>query len=140
MNKIPNISKQYDFAFTCGQFDIIHPGYINLFQECHAFAEKVIVGLNTSPETKLPSIFSISDRIKLLKSIVYIDYVIPYTGENALECLLHELSSEKIIRIVGDDYLEKDSFTGKDILPIYYRNTRGEWRYSQVLKYIKDFK
>ena len=54
----------------CGNFDVIHPGYIKMFKECAANCDCLIVLLHTDPSIerphKLKPILSVEERTEML--------------------------------------------------------------------------
>ena len=100
-------------GFTAGNFDILHPGYIQLFKECKANCDHFTILLQTDPSIerpeKLQPILSTEERIEQLMSNVYVDEVLVYTYEKDLLELIQE--NDFGIRFLGDDYIGK-SYTG----------------------------
>ena len=97
-----------------GSFDVIHPGYVYMFEECKKYCNKLTILLQDDPTVerpfKLKPILTFEEREKILYSIRYIDNVIRYTTEE--ELLIHLTRENFDIRFLGDDYLDKE-FTGK---------------------------
>ena len=63
------------------------------------------------------------DRYKALKAIRYIDEVYTYQTEEELYELIKFLKPD--IRILGEDYIGKEDFTGKDLPPKIIYTTRS---------------
>jgi glycerol-3-phosphate cytidylyltransferase len=132
-------------GIVAGSFDVIHPGYIKMFQDSKNVCDYLIVALQSDPtidrpDTKTSPIFSLEERILILSSIKYIDEIISYTTEEDLYILLKQLEQEQMvdIRILGTDYIDK-SFTGDDLkISIYYHNRDHDWSSSNVRQLIKD--
>lgn len=102
---------------VAGAFDLIHPGYCKLFKFCKDHCTYLTVFLHDDPSierNKMKPVHSLEERIEILKSIRYIDEVIPYTDENDLLIKLKLFSFD--VRFLGDDYKDK-KFTA-DYLPI----------------------
>ena len=95
-------------GFTAGNFDILHPGYIQLFKECKANCDHFTILLQTDPSIerpeKLAPILSTEERIEQLMSNIYIDEVLVYTYEKELLALIQKNKFD--IRFLGDDYVE----------------------------------
>ena len=107
-----------------GNFDVIHPGYIHLFNECKEFCTELIILLHEDPSIerpeKLKPILNLDERMIILSSLKQIDQIIPYKLETDLYELLSNLDID--IRFLGDDYKSKP-FTGDDLnTQIYYHN------------------
>ena len=65
-----------------GNFDVIHPGYIHLFNECKEFCTELIILLHEDPSIerpeKLKPILNLDERMMILSSLNQIDQIIPY--------------------------------------------------------------
>ena len=123
MNKIKNT------GVIAGNFDVIHPGYIHLFNECKEFCTELIILLHEDPSIerpeKLKPILKLDERIMILSSLKQIDQIIPYKLETDLYELLSNLDID--IRFLGDDYKSKP-FTGDDLnIPIHFLDRSHGW-------------
>ena len=78
-----------------GNFDVIHPGYIHLFNECKEFCSELIILLHEDPSIerpeKLKPILNLDERMIILSSLKQIDQIIPYKLETDLYQLLLNL-------------------------------------------------
>ena len=105
-------------GFIAGAFDLIHPGYIHMFETIKNNCDYLIVGLHENPnlqtKNKIDIVLSSEDRRYILSSIKYIDQVIDYKTEEDLYRIL--LTNKIDVRFLGEDYRGK-IFTGSD-LPI----------------------
>ena len=90
--------------------DLLHAGHVIALEEAKNNCDYLIVGLNCSPENKIP-IQSIFERYIQLRAIKYIDEIIPYEGKADLELLALSLNYQ--IRFLGEDYLDKE-WDGKE--------------------------
>ena len=68
-------------GFTCGAFDILHKGHIDLLKECKQHCDYLIVGLATDERIKeyksiSRPINSYNNRFAVLESIKYVDIVV----------------------------------------------------------------
>tara|TARA_B110001450_G_scaffold75551_1_gene71969 strand:- start:168 stop:572 length:405 start_codon:yes stop_codon:yes gene_type:complete len=121
-----------------GNFDVYHPGYVQMLKEAKGKCDCLVILLHTDPSIerpeKLKPILSTDERKEMLLSIRYVDDVIRYTYEEQLLWLLKK--SEFNIRFLGDDYKGK-SFTGDKLkLPIHYLNRDHGWsttKYKQLI-------
>ncbi|MGB0366353.1 MAG: adenylyltransferase/cytidyltransferase family protein [Flavobacteriaceae bacterium] len=116
-------------GFTAGNFDILHPGYIQLFKECKANCDRFTILLQTDPSIerpeKLQPILSTEERIEQLMSNIYIDEVLVYTYEKELLKLIQKNNFD--IRFLGDDYVGK-SYTGDQLgIPVHFVNRDHGW-------------
>ena len=123
-----------------GNFDVIHPGYIEMFKEMQQHCTTLVVLLHTDPSIerphKLKPILSSEERREMLFQIRPIDDVIRYTYEEQLYDLLK--LGEFDIRFLGDDYINKP-FTGDDLsIPTHYLNRDHGWSTTKFKKLIHD--
>jgi glycerol-3-phosphate cytidylyltransferase len=121
--------KKYKRGMIAGNFDIIHPGYIHMFNECKTHCEKLIVFLHTDPSIerpeKLKPILSVDERLLVLKSLQQIDYIIPYTLESDLLESIQSFPPD--VRFLGDDYIGK-KYTGDNLnIPVIYLDRTHGW-------------
>ncbi|MCH2474047.1 MAG: adenylyltransferase/cytidyltransferase family protein [Gammaproteobacteria bacterium] len=112
-----------------GNFDVIHPGYIHLFNECKEFCTELIILLHEDPSIerpeKLKPILNLDERKMILSSLTQVDQIIPYKLEVDLYKLLSNLDID--IRFLGDDYKSKP-FTGDDLnIPIHFLDRSHGW-------------
>ena len=124
----------------CGNFDVMHPGYIKMFKECAENCDCLIVMLHTDPSIerphKLKPILNDEDRKEMLLELKSVCDVIRYTYEEQLYDLLK--MGEFDIRFLGDDYKGKP-FTGDDLkIPIYYLNRDHGWSTTKFKKLIAE--
>lgn len=134
-----NITK-YKLGVIAGNFDVIHPGYIKMFQECKEYCDRFLVLLHSDPSIerpeKLKPILSVEERIEMLLSIKYINAVETYTYESELYKLLEKHNPN--IRFLGDDYKGR-TYTGFELnIPIHYLNRDHGWSTTKFKKLIAD--
>ena len=119
-----------------GNFDVIHPGYIHMFDECKNYCDTLLLLLHEDPSIERPEkikpILSVNERSMILSSLEQIDQIITYKTESELYEIL---INEKIdIRFLGDDYRDK-SFTGDDLdIPIHYLDRSHGWSTTKLKK------
>lgn len=116
-------------GIIAGNFDVIHPGYMKMFQECKKHCEQFIVLLHEDPSIERPEklrpILSVEERREILLGIRYIDGVMTYKTEEDLVKVLKFLNPN--VRFLGADYLGK-KFTGNDLdIPIYWIKRDHDW-------------
>jgi glycerol-3-phosphate cytidylyltransferase len=99
-------------GFTCGVFDIFHPGHVLMLEECKKKCNLLTVALNTGTEYdyninpgKRKPIYTIEERILMLSSCKYVDEVLIYRNEEELISILRK--NKYHIRFLGDDYIGK---------------------------------
>lgn len=116
-------------GIVAGAFDLIHPGYVRMFEECKLYCTHLTVALHENPSIerleKLSPVNSVEDRIEVLKSIKYIDEVVVYKMEDEFHSYLK--SGDYDIRFLGEDY-SSGNYTGKDIkIPIVFINRSHDY-------------
>jgi glycerol-3-phosphate cytidylyltransferase len=130
----------YKKGVICGNFDVIHPGYIAMFKEMSENCDWLTVLLHSDPSIerphKLKPILSVEDRIKVLMGLKGVKEVLSYTYENELYELLKE--GRYTIRFLGDDYIDKP-FTGVDLNAwVHYLNRDHGWSTTKFKKLIAE--
>jgi len=136
------MQRDIKIGFIAGMFDVIHPGYIQMFKTCKKNCDYLIVGLHEDASIDRPNkfspILSVIDRREILESIRYVDEVITYKTEDQL---LDILKSNKIdVRFLGDDYIDK-VYTGYNLTtPIVYIDRNHGWSSTKFKQLIKNEK
>tara|TARA_R110001592_G_scaffold71364_5_gene218232 strand:+ start:4000 stop:4395 length:396 start_codon:yes stop_codon:yes gene_type:complete len=96
--------------WTNGCFDILHVGHIELFKYAKSLGSKLYVGIDSDKKVKKDKgkdrpFNKLSDRIKVLESIKYIDKVISFDSTEDLEALVKKYKPH--VLIVGSDWRGK---------------------------------
>jgi glycerol-3-phosphate cytidylyltransferase len=123
-----------------GNFDVIHPGYIYMFDECKKHCDILLLLLHEDPSIERPEkikpILDLNERNMILSSLKQIDRIITYQIESDLYDIL---KTEQIdIRFLGDDYKDK-AFTGDDLgIPIHYLDRSHGWSTTKFKKMIAE--
>lgn len=117
------MEKKYNRGIICGSFDVIHPGYIRMFEDAKFECETLVIALQGDPTIDRPEkckpVQSLSDRIEILSAIKYIDHIVTYNTEAELENLLGVVEYD--VRILGTDYRNRKDYTGfKYGKPVYF--------------------
>jgi len=116
-------------GFTASTFDLLHAGHIAMLSEAKTVCNYLIAGLHVNPniereEKNLP-VQTLVERYTQLKAVSYVDEIIPYESENDLMDVLKMYPID--IRIIGEEYRDKD-FTGKNLdMEIYYNKRRHDF-------------
>ena len=128
------------FAIIAGSFDVIHPGYIQLFQQARQQCDHLTIALQTDPTIERPSklkpILSYEEREQILLSIKYIDNVIKYTTEQDLLNILR--TGDYNVRILGDDYKNKYATGQEYSKEIVYLDRSHGWSTTKYKKLIAE--
>lgn len=127
-------------GFTCSCFDLFHTGHVLMLREAKTVCDYLIVGIQTDPTIDRPEknkpVQSIFERVEQVKACKYIDEIVMYETE---EDLLNILKSFPIdIRIIGEDYRDKN-FTGKDLdMEVYYNLRRHDFSTSKLRQQLSE--
>jgi len=103
-------------GFTCGAWDLLHPGHVHHLMYCWERCTRLIVGLHINPQLdrkhKNKPIQTTFERYFQLSSFEKIERIVPYDTEEDLINIIHMIHIDK--RFVGSDY--KDVvFTGREL-------------------------
>ena len=134
------MKKNQIIGVIAGAFDVIHPGYIYLFNECKQHCDHFLLLLHEDPSIerseKMKPILDIKERKLILSSLHQIDEIITYKTEDDL---LKILKNRKIdIRFQGDDYKEKN-FTGQELdIPIHFLDRSHGWSTTKFKKLLSN--
>jgi glycerol-3-phosphate cytidylyltransferase len=109
--------KSYRNGFTCGAFDLLHPGHVHFIQECRRQCNLLIVGLHTDPTIDRPGsknkpAQTTFERYLQLDGLSCVDLIVPYDTECDLVNMMATLDIQ--VRFIGTDYNGK-RITGEDI-------------------------
>ena len=128
----------FKIGVIAGNFDVIHPGYIHMFDECKNYCDTLLLLLHDDPSIERPEkikpILSLNERTMVLNSLKQIDQIITYKTESDLYKILMDKQID--VRFLGDDYRDK-SFTGDDLnIPIHYLDRSHGWSTTKFKKLI----
>ena len=102
------------YGITFSAFDLLHAGHVKMLEEAKSICDYLIVGLQTDPTLDRPNknkpTQTVVERYIQLKACKFVDEIVPYATEQDLLDVLQSFQID--IRIVGDEYLEKN-FTGR---------------------------
>ena len=110
-------------GFVASAFDLLHAGHILMLKEAKKHCDYLICGLHIDPSIerseKNKPIQSFFERNIQLSAVKYVDEIIPYGFEDELYTIL--ITNHIDIRFLGDDYRDKNKFTGSNLpIPIHY--------------------
>ena len=130
----------FKIGIIAGNFDVIHPGYIHMFDECKNYCDTLLLLLHDDPSVERPEkikpILSLNERTMILNSLKQIDQIITYKTESDLYEIL--MNKKIDVRFLGDDYRDK-SFTGDDLdIPIHYLDRSHGWSTTKFKKLIAE--
>jgi glycerol-3-phosphate cytidylyltransferase len=133
-------------GFTCGAFDLLHPGHIYLLQAASEQCDELWVGLHTDPTIDRPEknkpIQTTFERHSQLAAVKFVQGVIPYDTENDLRNILATCAFN--VRFIGSDYISKQ-ITGEDIcsargMKIVFIDRFHDWSSSSLRERIQNAK
>ena len=130
----------FKIGIIAGNFDVIHPGYIHMFDECKNYCDTLLLLLHDDPSVERPEkikpILSLNERTMILNSLKQIDQIITYKTESDLYEIL--MNKKIDVRFLGNDYRDK-SFTGDDLdIPIHYLDRSHGWSTTKFKKLIAE--
>ena len=131
---------QPEIGVIAGNFDVIHPGYIELFKEINDNCKKQYIFLHDDPTIerpeKLKPILSVEERKEMLKHFFINPTFLSYNTEEELMVLLRAVNPD--VRFLGDDYINKD-YTGKELgIQIHWINRSHGWSTTKFKKAIAE--
>ena len=123
-----------------GAFDVIHPGYVQMFNIASLQCDRLTVLLHQDPSIerpeKLKPILSSLERINILLALSTIGSVRTYNTEEDLYRILS--TSNYDVRFQGVDYQGKE-FTGSDLnIPIFWIPRDHGWSTTKFKKLIAE--
>lgn len=113
-----------------------------MFKEAKKHCDYLITFLHKDPTVERPTknkpVLSVEDRILALESNRYVDKVIVYeTEEDLYRHLLGYSVADNVVRFLGDEYKEAETYTGKDLdMPIVWINRDHGWSLTKLRKLI----
>lgn len=126
-------------GIVTGAFDILHPGYIELFRFAKIHCDILYVAIHVDPSVENPNkpkpVFSADERAKILMSIKYVNTILFYNTEEELEKIMLDLKFD--VRILGSDYRCRP-ITGKELVPIIFHERTTGWSETKVRQLIKE--
>lgn len=117
--------------FTNGCFDILHSGHIDYLKKTKELGDILIIGINSDESVKKIKqqnrpINKLLDRMIVLNSIKYVDYVVPFNEE----------TPENLIKIIKPDVLTKGGdWNKKDVVGSAFVKSYGGK--TVIIPYIK---
>ena len=128
-------------GIIAGNFDVIHPGYIEMFNEMKRHVDKIHVLLHIDPSLNRPEkikpLLSVTERKMTLMALKGITEVSNYNTEEELLQLIIDINPE--IRFLGEDYINRTNYTGYGLAPkIIFLNRNHGWSTTKFKKLIAN--
>ena len=129
-------------GITASCFDLFHAGHVLMLQEAKEQCDRLVVALQTDPTIDRPEknkpVQSVFERWVQLEGCKYVDQIIPYSTEEDLLNLLSSQMTRIDVRIIGEEYKDKE-FTGKYLdMEIYYNSRRHDFSTTNLRKKIEN--
>ena len=116
-------------GYTAGVYDLFHIGHLNLLKNAKGMCDKLIVGVTTDDLVTYKgkhAMIPFEDRLEIIRSIKYVDAVVPQSDMNKLSMCKKVGAS---ILFVGDgtEKWEKyeEEFKVEGIKIVYFPYTKG---------------
>ena len=119
-------------GYSAGVYDLFHVGHLNLLKNAKGMCDKLVVGITTDELVTYKgkhSMIPYEDRMEIVRSIKYVDAVVPQSNMDKLT-MCKKLGAS--ILFVGDDWYgtekwknyEKE-FSESGVQIIYFPYTKG---------------
>lgn len=130
----------YNIGVIAGNFDVLHPGYLKMFQEIEKKCERLFILLHDDPTIERPEkkkpILSVDERREMLKQFTWYHTILTYNTESELLFLLKSINPD--VRFLGDDYKGK-TYTGFELnIPVIYLDRSHGWSTTKFKQAIAD--
>ena len=127
-------------GITAGAFDLFHAGHVLMLKDASNQCDHLIVALQTDPsidrKEKNKPVQSMYERFVQVDACKYVDEIIPYETEDDLYALI--MNNNIDLRIIGNEYRNKD-FTAREIgIEIYYNARNHKWSTTELRERILD--
>ena len=100
-------------VLTCGSFDLVHIGHINLLQKAKQLGDCLIVGLSVDALIQLHKgyqpILTYKQRKRTLEAVRYVDKIVPQTKLIDIN-QFKELGAD--LFVIGDDWKNRTDVEG----------------------------
>jgi len=134
------MSETPEIGIIAGNFDVLHPGYLKMFQEIENHCEKLFILLHDDPTIERPHkkkpILSVNERREMLKQFTWHHTILTYNTEEELLFLIKSINPD--VRFLGDDYIDKP-YTGDNLgIPVHWINRSHGWSTTKFKQAIAD--
>jgi glycerol-3-phosphate cytidylyltransferase len=134
------MSETPEIGIIAGNFDVLHPGYLKMFQEIENHCEKLFILLHDDPTIERPHkkkpILSVNERREMLKQFTWHHTILTYNTEEELLFLIKSINPD--VRFLGDDYIDKP-YTGDNLgIPVHWISRSHGWSTTKFKQAIAD--
>ena len=138
--------KNKTIGYTAGVFDLFHIGHLNLLKNAKGMCDKLVVGVTIDNLVEYKgkrAMIPYEDRAEIVRSIKYVDAVIPQVDMDKLETC-KKLGASYLF--VGDDWYNTEKwnkyekeFSKEGIKIVYFPYTQGisSTKISQALQKVR---
>lgn len=135
-------------GYTAGVYDLFHVGHLNLLKNAKGMCDKLIVGVTTDDLVLYKgkhSMIPYSDRVEIVRSIKYVDAVVPQEDMDKLK-MCKKLKAQ--VMFVGDDWYDtpkwneiEKQFNEAGIRIVYFPYTKGisSTKITEALKSVRGW-
>lgn len=130
----------YKTGVIAGNFDVIHPGYVQMFKEIKKNCEEVYILLHDDPTIERPHkkkpVLSVDERREILENFFVYPIILSYNTEEELLFLIKSINPD--VRFLGDDYIDKP-YTGDNLgIPVHWISRSHGWSTTKFKQAIAD--
>ena len=142
------MNKDFIIGYTAGVYDLFHVGHLNLLKNAKGMCDKLIVGVTTDELVLYKgkrSMIPYSDRAEIVRSIKYVDAVVPQENMDKLT-MCKKLKAS--VMFVGDDWYNNPKwneierqFNEAGIRIVYFPYTKGisSTKITEALKNVRGW-
>ena len=119
-------------GYTSGVYDLFHVGHLNLLKNAKGLCDKLIVGVTSDQLVAYKNkkaVIHHSDRMEIVRSIKYVDSVVPQNDMNKFE-MWEKLKFD--VMFVGDDWHGtskwkeiENQFSKVNVKVVFFPYTKG---------------
>jgi len=113
-------------VLTYGTFDLFHVGHLNILKRARSLGDRLIVGVSTDDfnlSKGKKTIIAFEDRIKIIRSIRYVDATFPEYSWDQKVADVHRYHADTLV--MGDDWRGKFDFLREHCNVTYLPRTKG---------------
>lgn len=100
--------KKYKIGYTCGVFDLLHVGHLNLLERCKEMCEILIVGVCNDEYVrnikKTTPVYNENDRVRLLNALKCVDNAVLVDIETTNDKMIAQQLFDFDVLFSGDDW------------------------------------